>query len=1281
MKLKLIYSLIFLFIYPTIIFSQNNRHIQAIWDTKVDNRRVNSISLDSQVGEAYNRLQLETPEFNDTWEDTYKAQPNSLKVYNIKYTNLAQSELALLNKSDIPNEFKAAIKSSKARDIQYTSLSYSPIVKNNSGFKKVISFDITYDHKNIKARNNTPSHYTNEYHSIFATGEWFKFEVDKTGIYKIDGSFLSNLGVNLNNLDPTKIKIYGHGGNTLPLSNSTNAYTDPPEVPIKVITTNSKSFSKEDYFLFFAQGTKTYNKENDSHINPYSDKSYYYIRVDGEQGKRITAMDEPSANASHIINTHHRAQFYEEDLYSPAKVGRRWFGNRFDVQNIQEFNFKFPNRVPGSPVQVIIKTGAVSSSHTNMEIHINQDNKSTLNYSPINAPTFLITQDLNKSFIPQESSINIRMQYNNNGNPSSVAYLDYIRVISTELIKATNEQELYENIEAHNLNGVLEYQLEAAQNIKEIWDVSDPKNVRYKTNNASQVFKWKVNGGKKNIFASLIDTDYYTPQIPTNTKVDNQNIKGTIFRNSQGEFEDIDYLIISSEALKPAAERLASHHKSINNLNTKVVTTEKIYQEFSSGKQDISAIRNLVRYVYNNASIPSKRIQYLALFGDTSVDYKDRWEHNNNIVPSFHTLSSTSNFSSYVSDDFFGMMDEDEGQMAASDKLDIAVGRIIADKLSLAQAMVTKIIDYQTEASYGDWRNNIVTISDDVDKQYEFESIQTTLNQLSDEITNYKPSFNVKKILSDSYIQRTTAGGNRYPEVNQAIRESIENGALMVNYFGHGGEDGLAHEYIYTQLDAKNLKNKNRYPLFVTVTCEFTKFDYPERITAGELTYWNKEGGAISLITTTRAISVPLGVEFNLLLIPKLLAYKNNSTYKPAEALRRTKNEIGDEFRRTVFYIGDPALSLAQAQPNVELTHINEDLLADTENLIIRGLDKVKFSGQITNENGDIIENDKAIVSIKLFDKDIKRKTLGNDGVRDTEGNLLQLEFTSLGEILFNGQASVQNGRFDIEFIVPKDIKPEIGTGKLSFYYKQNMPLSDRTGYYKQIKLGGINPNAKEDKQGPEIKLYLNNENFISGESTSRNPNLLVKLYDESGINTSGGIGHDIIAYLSSDPQNTINLNEYYQANIDDFTSGTIQYPLKDLEVGPHSLHIKAWDVYNNSSEKSIDFYVQENDKIKITKALNYPNPFVNYTEFWFEHNKVNEPLEVLVQVQTITGKIVWHSLQTIISETNLSRDIIWDGRDDFGEKVGKGVYIYKISIKSTLTNERAERIEKLVIL
>ena len=385
-------------------------------------------------------------------------------------------------------------------------------------------------------------------------------------------------------------------------------------------------------------------------------------------------------------------------------------------------------------------------------------------------------------------------------------------------------------------------------------------------------------------------------------------------------------------------------------------------------------------------------------------------------------------------------------------------------------------------------RNNFVVVSDDVDKDWE-GILQETTDNVGNLVTQNKSFMNVVKIHSDAYKQETSAGGNRYPQVNNELVNAIDNGALVVNYFGHGGEDGLAQERILFKPNIEGLRNFYKLNCFVTVTCEFTKFDNPFRQTAGEFTYWSKQAGAIGLITTTRQIFVSFAITFNNLLGEYLFSYSNNDTYSDyeypsmAEALRLTKNNpaiSGQSQRRLVFFIGDPAMKLAFSKPNIRLTKINDVPIGQSTDTL-KALSYVKLAGEVTDISGNLLNNYSGTLSTTIYDKEIDRQTLANDGTI-LNGQLVKLDFKTLGEIIFRGQASVKNGQFEFDFVVPKDIGIPVGFGKVSFYSKNDVLLEDQAGAsVNTVKIGGLNENAEEDNIGPVITLYMNDENFVSG--------------------------------------------------------------------------------------------------------------------------------------------------------------------------------------------------------
>ncbi|WP_372755401.1 type IX secretion system sortase PorU [Mariniflexile sp.] len=1231
------------------------------------------------------------------WATVSSVNEQSISVNNVSYASISLSELKDLDVSTIPSELEYSLKNAVARDKRFAVFQISPIIKEGNGaFKKITSFQISYTSGVSTSKISSVNKITKTSaisNSVLSSGEWYRFYVDTTGVYKLSKSFLQRLGVKVNSVDPRNIKVYGNGGRMIPYSNAVAYPFDVEENAIKFVGEEDGVFNNEDYILFYAEGPKGYNQESNTNINCYNDKTYYYINVGSGTGKRIQPLAQPSGAASLEISTYEDYKFYEVDDYNIALLGRRWFGNKFDVTTEKTFSFDFPDLVTSVPVKLKVYVAAASTTASAMQLLVNGTAISTLSMYGASSPNLASESFYNNSITVNSSKITVGLNYDKKGNPSALGYLDYISLEATRSLRFNKKQFLFKNSAVASASGIAQYTISDASQISEIWDVTDIYNVSNILNtDALASFSFKANMGVLKNYVAVTSLDYFEPKSDSNTTVSNQNIKGTVFLNNEGQFQDVDYIIVAPDNMLTQAERLAQINRTQYGLNVKVFGLNEIYNEFSTGNQDVGAIRNLVKYVYDNASSVSNRIKYLCLFGDGSFDYKDRIPNNTNMVPSWHSYSSFNLTSSFVSDDFYGMMDANEGTMTGSDKLDIAVGRVLADTPLRAKEFVDKVELYYSKESFGSWRNNFVVVSDDVDQDWE-GILQETTDNIGNLVTENKPFMNVVKIHTDSFKQETSAGGNRYPQVTTEMVNAINNGALVVNYFGHGGEDGLAQERIFIKTDIDDLRNYYKYNCFVSVTCEFTKFDNPYRETAGEYTFWNNQAGAISLITTTRQIFVSFAITFNNLLGQYLFSYSDNDTYSDyeypsmAEALRLTKNNASiasQSQNKLVFFIGDPAMKLAFPKPNIKLTKINDIPIAQSTDTL-KGLSYVKLAGEVTDLSGNLLTNYNGNLSVTIYDKDIDRVTLANDGIT-LNGQLVKLNFKTSGEIIFRGQASVKNGEFEFDFVVPKDISIPVGFGKVSFYSKNDDLLEDQAGAsVNTVKIGGLNNDAEADDIGPVILLYMNDENFVSGGITNESPTLLVKLEDANGINTASGIGHDIVAIIDGDETNPIVLNDYYQTEVDNYKKGVVSYPFRDLEPGLHTLTLKAWDVYNNSSTAEIQFIVYDKDEsLVINNVLNYPNPFVNYTEFWFNHNS-SAPLNVSIQIFTVSGKLVrtlnGQTTGGLITTSSLSRDIVWDGRDDFGDKIGKGVYVYKLTVQSELLNKKVEKIEKLVIL
>ena len=1275
------------------VFAQKPTNISISWIPNVNYSTGETVFKVPQFEAAFYNINipLKTIQFRTLVPVSAQTNTASLIISNVVYETIAESDLYDLNRALIPSNINASLEVAQVRDDYRGLLILNPIIKVGNVFKKVISFSYGFQNAS-SSRNLNPNTVQSISNSVLSSGTWNRFYIEKSGIYKISKSFLQNIGFNVN-VDPRNIKIFGNGGRMLPLDNSLPYSDDLIENAIQFVGDEDGVFDNNDFILFYAEGVDTWNMESLTSVNLFADKSYYYVTSNGTPGKRITAAAEPSGNPTFNFSKFDDVFYYEKDLVNVAKVGRRWFGEQFNITNEQSFEFLIPNLDTSTPINFYANTASKSFGNSSFNFKVNNQDVGTINFPALVAFSGVEGYEsaINNTFLITTNNINVKINYSNGGVPNSNGYLDFIRITAKRNLVGYNKQFIFFNKEEQNNIGIGQYNITNATNISQVWDVTDLFNVVNYQNNSSASFSFKVNLGNQKKYIALDLADVYLPLREGNTSVQNQDIKGTIFKDIQGSFQDIDYLIIAPQFLVSQAERLADFHRNNSGLSVRVISLEKIYQEFSSGKQDIAAIRNLVKYVYWNASVPEKRVKYINLFGDASYDYKSRLFNNTNIVPVFHgfnplssdvnNISNMSLYSSFMSDDFFGLMDNNEGTMTSGfDGIDIAVGRMLVSSISQAKEMVDKVIEYHDEKSYGRWRNNYVIYSDDADNATD-ATLQFDLNQMADVLTTQKPFVNVKKIHADAYLQQVAAGGERYPQAKNDFLDALELGALVFNYFGHGNEESLARERLFEKLDAQNLTNRYRYPLFITITCEFTRFDDPNRFTGGEYMYWNKNGGAIALVATTRQISVSTGRVMNDFLSEYLYAYGSNDYPTIAEALRLAKLTTGSDNRRVVSFVGDPALKLAIPKSKVVLTKVN-DVSVNQPLPVLQALSLTKITGEVRDENDLLLSGYNGDLAVQIFDKEINRSTLGNNGVINSSG-LVVMNFLTLGETVFRGNASVVNGQFEFSFVVPQDIRVPVGSGKISFYAKRSIPnLENQSGYDKTIQIGGVNVNAVADTNPPTVQLHMNDEGFVSGGITNCSPYLIAILKDENGINTASGIGHDIVAILDGDESNPYVLNEYYETQNDDFTSGSVRFPFRDLAPGVHTILFKAWDVYNNLVTAEIQFNsVCTDDGLRIDKVLNYPNPFVSYTEFWFNHNMPFEPLDVQVQILTISGKLVKTINQQVTTDGFLCREITWNGRDDFGDKIGKGVYVYKLTVKSTTTGKSAEKYEKLVIL
>jgi hypothetical protein len=463
----------------------------------------------------------------------------------------------------------------------------------------------------------------------------------------------------------------------------------------------------------------------------------------------------------------------------------------------------------------------------------------------------------------------------------------------------------------------------------------------------------------------------------------------------------------------------------------------------------------------------------------------------------------------------------------------------------------------------------------------------------------------------------------------------------------------------------------------MTATCEFSRFDNPDFTSAGEYVILNPTGGGIALFTTVRLTFSSANANLNRNIMDTIFSKPNGVHLRLGDIFRIGKNAptTGSSFNNRSFaLLGDPAMMLAFPDYNVETTSINVNgAITPTDTL--SALDLVTVQGKITDNNGNIQTNFNGVVIPTVYDKAVTYYTLGNDDSSPV------MPFNLQKNVVFRGPATVVNGLFTFSFVVPQDIQFNFGNGKISYYARNGVNIDDAHGNNKNIIIGGFSKNPISDNTGPEIKLYMNNQQFVTGGMTDENPTFLAFVEDEIGINTVGtGIGHDITAIIDGNSSQPIILNDYYKADQDNFRKGSISYPFSDLEPGPHTITFKVWDVANNSSTASLDFVVVKAEELSLSHVLNYPNPFTTHTEFYYEYNQPGVPVDVDINIFTISGKLVKSLNANQVSNGFRSEPIVWNGLDDFGDRIGRGIYMYRLRVK-TPDGKSAEKIEKLVIL
>jgi hypothetical protein len=1187
---------------------------------------------------------------------------------NAKYASLTEQEKAII--LDINAEIPQEIDFTTFRKVEYTGIreyvQILPFIYSDGIYKKLLSFDLvvaTEENATQKAKFSTLAVSAHNFaeNSVMNTGKWVKIQVSDNGVYKITKQQIEAAGLDFND-----IRVYGYGGAMIDEDFRNARIDDLPQQSI---------FRASDYILFYAQGPVSWkwNKSKsifEHTINPYSFYGNYFLAsgVTSEGARTIQTMPkvELTGRTPNEITQFKGYALHEDDLINlmsksgVSGSGKEFYGENFSSSTkTRNFSFTMPNIVSGAGAKLTFDAAVYS--------YVDNANRSSINVSVEGASRNYLFNNINPklsdasyvkgikfntsdyspdiSFNPASSTINVNLNF----SPvvqTAQGWLNYLRVTAERYLIMSGSAMNFSNAGTES-SALSKYVLSGANSNIKIWEITDKINiteipVEYSGNTLS--FLIENSGNKFREFVAVdLSKDFSSSKILE--AVPNQNLHA---------LPNADFVIVSHPDFLEQAQRLAQAHQEKDNMSVLIVTQGAVFNEFSSGTPDASAIRWFMKMFYEryNRGISSKETKYLLLFGDGSFDNRGIYKNteNQNKIITYQSLSSLVETSSYVIDDYFGFLDDDEGRSLGNDRLDIGIGRFSVNTVAEATSVVDKTISYMNNEHVGVWKNKLAFLADDGDSGKHGKQADELVVNLS----NSYPEFQYVKLYMDAYEQTKLASGESYPQLKKTVLDMIKKGCLLFNYTGHGGMGGFATERIITYQDITSMRNEN-LPLWVTATCDFSRFD-SNTSTAGEAVLLNPNGAGVALFTTTRTVFA----DSNHTLIKKFYDQiftgdENGNRLRLGDIIKLSKT-YSDNNKLSFALLGDPALLLSYPENKVQTEKINEKNVSELD-ITISALSEVTLKGYITDNDANKLADFNGEITITVFDKEEQIKTLNND--KDSNGSFVFLDRPTI----FVGKAELVNGEFTTTFMVPKDINYTDGFGKIVYYAVDKETNMEAHGSFSNIKVGGTDDRIIDDNKGPDIEMYLNTSFFKSRDLVNNSPLFVANVHDENGINRIGiGIGHDIVMQI--DNKDWIVLNDAFEPDLGTYKSGIVSYKLENLTEGKHTLMFRVWDLLNNSSTDSFEFEVGgENMSVGILDAYTYPNPATSSATFVLTHNRPDEVLDVVLRVFDLSGRQLWSFSSEFYSVDNSIVVTEWDLTTDSGQKLQKGIYLFKVEV------------------
>ncbi|MBO4752546.1 MAG: type IX secretion system sortase PorU [Bacteroidales bacterium] len=1081
-------------------------------------------------------------------------------------------------------------------------------------------------------------------HSVLAAGSWHRLAFERSGVCKVSVSDVPGLS----GAECDKVAVYGNGGGLMDMLNSAERPNDLRQIAISIYDQNGNGrMDGGDYLLFYAECADVWKYNSQSGMmehqrHPYAKYNYYYITANSSATpKRIATATATEANTNTITNYTSTA-LLDNDITNTHGTGQIWVGEKFTTTTTsRNFTLTLPGVTSGSQLRARVALASISTGSSQFSVTYGGSTQRA-NLNP-NSPYVVLRNTYNAS----SASANFNISYSYSENHST-GYLDFIELNATSPLTFRGGQAEIYNLEHLGAGNVAQFSIGSATSAMRVWDVS---------RNDSVVEMVLTRNGSTATFCNPVESAGHYVMFDGNSYISPLHVTQVTNQDLHGE-SGADLVILSHPTFLSQAQELANLHLIYDGISSLVVTPEKVWNEFSSGKQDPIAVREMLRMFYKRAAQDDGTTcpKYLLLFGCGTFDNKDILANG---LPQILTCQSETSFTdeggSYCTDDLFGYLDDGE-RGSQNESLEVSIGRLPARNTAEADHLVAKIRRYLEKSDLkrseirGDWRNYITLLADDADPSSPGDSVFASSSEnIARRINADFPHMNIDKIYADAYTQQSSAIGSYYPDVNNALRQRLDYGCLLFNYIGHGSVEYIGTERYIELNDITNYSNRDQLALFVTSTCSYGRFDKLSPTSGSELLL-HADGGAIGVITASR----PIGhiEKFDRDICLNALTAGNTM----GDALRLAKNATS--VSHSFVLLGDPALKLSLPENKVVVDEINGSEVTEGVCDSAEVLSKVIVKGEIRDSDGAKLSNFNGTLYATVFDRPTATQTQANDN----EGT--EVRFTQQNSVIYRGHTTVTAGEFEYSFIVPRDVSPRYDRVKLSHFAKSDDERC-ATGSHNDLMIGGFNQDADLTECRPQIDLYINDSAFHNGGITDENPTIYARLSDKVGINAVGsGIGHNITAVLDGNANSEITLNDFYETDLNDSRCGQVVYGLTNLTPGVHSLTLKAWNIYNFSNEATITFVVRSDDSISLGRCYAYPNPSNSGTTLHIEHNKIEEIESVSIDIMSSIGQTI-RSLTPITTEGSYVITAPWDMRSADGTEVANGMYIARIVIRT----------------